>query len=84
MSYTYEHIGTISHGIDGHDEYVLVTRTTKNYEPLDLADVEATVTEGTYSDSGVAGGYFCHRVTICPNPISDWQAVAIIHHRFDV
>ena len=76
-----ETIGTISHGVDGSDQYVLLTRWGDDLTPEDAED---WLLPQVYRDTHqAAGGYFCHRVTTMQGE-SSGKVVAIVHHRYDV
>jgi hypothetical protein len=74
-------IGKVDQGIDGSDEYVLLTRTD---DDLDQQTARDWLLPLVYRESLRPGGYFCTSVTIVPKPYNDNQCIAIIHHRFDV
>ena len=76
-----ETIGTISHGADGSDQYVLLTRWGDDLTPEDAEDwLLPQVYRETHQ---AAGGYFCHRVTTMQGE-SSGKVIAIVHHRYDV
>jgi hypothetical protein len=76
-----ETIGTISHGVDGSDQYVLLTRWGDDLTPEDAEDwLLPQVYRETHQ---AAGGYFCHRVTTMQGK-SSGKVIAIVHHRYDV
>ena len=76
-----ETIGTISHGVDGSDQYVLLTRWGDDLTPEDAED---WLLPQVYKDTHqAAGGYFCHRVTTMQGE-SSGKVIAIVHHRYDV
>ena len=76
-----ETIGTISHGVDGSDQYVLLTRWGDDLTPEDAEDwLLPQVYKDTHQE---AGGYFCHRVTTMQGE-SSGKVIAIVHHRYDV
>ena len=76
-----ETIGTISHGVDGSDQYVLLTRWGDDLTPEDAEDwLLPQVYRETHQ---AAGGYFCHRVTTMQGE-SSGKVIAIVHHRYDV
>lgn len=74
-------IGTIEQGIDGRDEYVLITSMD---DALDADFAHDWLLPQVYRESLRPGGYFCTSVTIMPHPLATNQCVAIIHHRYDV
>lgn len=73
-------IGEINKGVDGKDQYLLLTRLDDDLSP-DFA--ENWLLPQVYRDTNTPGGYFCHRVTISKLP-SDNEVIAIVHHRYDV
>jgi hypothetical protein len=76
-----ETIGAISHGVDGSDQYVLLTRWGDDLTPEDAED---WLLPQVYRDTHqAAGGYFCHRVTTTQGESAN-KVIAIIHHRYDV
>ena len=76
-----ETIGTISHGVDGSDQYVLLTRWGDDLTPEDAEDwLLPQVYRETHQ---AAGGYFCHRITTMQGE-SSGKVIAIVHHRYDV
>ncbi len=76
-----ETIGAISHGVDGSDQYVLLTRWGDDLTPEDAED---WLLPQVYRDTHqAAGGYFCHRVTTMQGE-SSGKVIAIVHHRYDV
>jgi hypothetical protein len=76
-----QQIGKIEMGIDGCDEYVLITNDEGDLSP---EDAEAWLLPKVYRDCHRAGGYFCRHVTTTPVPYRDDQVIAIVHHRYDV
>ncbi len=75
-------IGDISEGIDGRDQFVLLTRIDAS---LTMEQAEGYMLRRCYVDSREeAGGYFCHSVTALPVPAKDNEFVIIVHHRYDV
>ena len=78
---TSETIGSISHGINGSDQYVLLTRWNDDLTPDDAYEwLLPQVYRDTHQE---AGGYFCHRVTTMQGESFN-KVVAIIHHCYDV
>jgi hypothetical protein len=78
---TISRIGDISKGIDGRDEYVLLTCLD---DAIDFESVYLWLLQRVYRETNTPGGYFCHDVTIVPMPYADNKCIGIIHHRFDV
>ncbi len=74
-------IGSIELGIDGRDEYLLLSRSD---DDLYETDAREWLLPQVYRESMRPGGYFCTDVTIMPRPYRANQCVAIIHHRHDV
>lgn len=80
MEITVTNIGHIEHGIDGNDQYLLLTRNDDDLTPEQAREwLLPQVYRETYQE---AGGYFCKRVTVMSR--SDSQVVAIVHHEYDV
>ncbi len=75
------HIGTIPLGIDGSDEYILLTRSD---DDLDHDTAREWLLPLVYRESMRPGGYFCTSVSIVPYHLAANKCLAIIHHRFDV
>lgn len=73
-------IGGIDHGIDGRDEYVLLTRLDDDLDPDFAHD---WLLPQVYRECLRPGGYFCTRVTIASMPSGN-ECIAIIHHQYDV
>lgn len=77
-----EKIGVIHLGVEGSDEYLLVST---GLTPSTPATVKRDLLERFYRDTTQeAGGYYCHNVTVLEHPISVSKFVAVIHHRYDV
>lgn len=76
-----QRIGKIEMGIDGCDEYILLTNDEDTLTPEQAED---WLLPQVYRDSYHAGGYFCRHVSATPVPFRDNQVIAIIHHRYDV
>ena len=76
-----ETIGAISHGVNGSDQYVLLTRWGDDLTPEDAED---WLLPQVYRDTHqAAGGYFCHRVTAMHGESAN-KVIAIVHHQYDV
>jgi hypothetical protein len=79
-SFHIEKIGIIHLGMDGSDEYVLLTAnqsaTTDEIFDLMIHRVYRSIDQQT-------GGYYCDNVTVMPHPVLDDQFVCVIHHRYD-
>lgn len=74
-------IGTIDNGIDGYDQYVLIT---DRCEALNLDEVHNWLLELSCYSTDRPGGSFCNLVTIVPKPDYPHECIGIIHHRYDV
>lgn len=79
--YKVTRIGTVELGVDGSDEYWLVKN---NVDGINPRDVERAFLAAVYKDTNAPGGYFCHQVTITPQPLHNNQCIAIVHHRNNV
>lgn len=80
MVITVTKIGNIEKGIDGTDQYLLLSRSDANLTATQAHKwLMPQVYRETYQE---AGGYFCKRVTVMKK--SDSQVVAIVHHEYDV
>lgn len=80
MVITVTKIGNIEKGIDGTDQYLLLSRSDANLTATQAHKwLMPQVYRETYQE---AGGYFCNRVTVMKK--SDSQVVAIVHHEYDV
>lgn len=76
-----ERIGCISFGIDGADEYLLVT--TEDFTDPD--DLEAILLPTYFRDCHAPGGYFCHSVEVVAKKFSgNTQFIVSVAHRYDV
>jgi len=80
QDYKITRIGRVEQGIDGNDEYLLVTdlEDTKTTD-----EVESDFFQAYYRDTDTAGAYFCHYVTVVELP-ADNEWIVVIHHRYDV
>jgi hypothetical protein len=81
ITYETQRIGVIDDGIDGSDEYLLVT---SDDDSATAQDVETEFLNRYYRDTNRAGGYFCAAVTVQKKSYSDNEFIVIIHHRYDV
>lgn len=79
--YTFTPIGTICHGIDGSDEYLLVRDLEQE---LDQQHLALLLEQRFYCDTSRPGGYFCHTQRIIPDPVHDYKCIVIVQHRYDV
>lgn len=73
-------IGSIDQGIDGKDEYVLLTRKD---DDLDADTAHNWLLPQVYRESLRPGGYFCTSVGISTTDQPN-KVIAVIHHRYDV
>lgn len=80
QNYETQRIGLIPLGIDGSDEYLLVTDRDGD---IDIEAVRQEYLEQHYRDTDTPGGYFCRAVTVAKLP-ADNRCIVIVHHRFDV
>ena len=71
-------IGRIDMGVDGSDEYILLTRKDDDLDPDFAHD---WLLAQAYRESHLPGGYYCTSVTVLP---TGNKCVAIVHHRYDV
>ena len=79
--FSIQKIGIIHLGVDGSDEYVLLTSN----EGATAKDVKGWMMDRVYYETNQeAGGYYCNHVTVMPHPVFDDQFVCTIHHRYDV
>lgn len=79
--YDITRIGTIEHGIDGSDEYLLVRDREQELDEQHLADL---LDRRYYRRSSHPGGYFCTTQRIIHDPIHDDRCIVIVQHRYDV
>lgn len=75
-------IGTISEGIDGSDQYVLVQREDR--DKLTPADAKEWLLPRVYRRSSQPGAAFCDRVSAMQVQYSDTDVICIIHNRLDI
>ena len=81
QEYNIRKIGSIGMGIDGKDEFFQVTCE----EPIDKAQLwERFHDEFYYESQQEAGGYFCKRYSLYTQQNSEYKAVLVIHHEYDV
>ena len=74
-------IGKVELGVEGSDEYVLLTRKD---DDLDEDFARDWLLRRVYRESIHPGGYYCTAVTIVPKPYRGNECIAIIEHRYDV
>ena len=75
-----EDIGKIEN-FDHVEQYVKITRLD---DDLNLDDVHNWLREQSYYDTNRMGGWFCHSVTIAPNPYHADTCIGIIHHQQNI
>lgn len=73
-------IGTIDYGIDGSDQYVLLTRSDNQ---LTAEQAKEWLLSKVYYECGVAGGYFCNVVLAVQAASGPNQVICTIQHRYD-
>lgn len=76
-----ERIGAITKGVDGSDEYLLVTDLDGT---LSLESLQEQLLQAYYKDANQPGGYFCYAVNVAAHPFYDSAYIAVVHHRYDV
>ncbi len=79
-NYKVQTIGVIDNGIDGSDQYLLIT---VDNDSATTEEVEHEFLNLYYRDTSQPGGYFCHTVTVQRKSYSDHEFIVIIHHRYD-
>jgi hypothetical protein len=72
-------IGSIDNGIDGSDEYLLLTDTEDNLTENDAWEYLYPL---VYRDTDTAGAYFCHHVKAMQK--TDNTVVCIVYHQYNV
>jgi len=80
LDYKVELIGEINNG-DYVDQYFKITRFD---DDLNYDDVHNWLRHEHYYDTNRMGGWFCHTVTICPNPYHADTCIGIVHHSQNV
>ena len=80
-TYKVQRIGKIDCGIDGSDQYLLVTSED---DSVTAEEVEHEFLTMYFRDTNHAGGYFCHAVTVQKKERPACEFIVIIHHRYDV
>ena len=78
--YKVEPIGKIEN-FDQVDQYVKITRLD---DDLNIDEVHNWLREQSYYDTDRPGAWFCHTVTISPNPYHADTCIGIIHHHQNV
>lgn len=74
-------IGSIDNGVDGRDEYVLVTRFD---DDISVSQAVTWLLEQCFNPGSGPGGYYCHTVFAVPAYDSTTQCICTIQHRYDV
>tara|TARA_R110000868_G_scaffold395861_1_gene667838 strand:+ start:651 stop:890 length:240 start_codon:yes stop_codon:yes gene_type:complete len=72
-------IGNIDNGIDGSDEYLLLTDTEDNLTENQAWEYLHPL---VYRDTDTAGAYFCHYVKALQK--TDNSVVCIVYHQYNV
>jgi hypothetical protein len=72
-------IGSIDNGIDGSDEYLLLTDTEDDLTENDAWEYLYPL---VYRDTDTAGAYFCHHVKAMQK--TDNTVVCIVYHQYNV
>lgn len=78
---TMQLIGNLELGIDGRDEYVLVTNPEGK---LSIEQAEDFVLSRVYRNSTGAGSYYCTSAYGSPVKYSVNQVIVSVHHRYDI
>lgn len=74
-------IGSIDNGIDGKDEYVLMTRLDDDLSPENAHRWFLPV---VYSECTHPGGYFCTSIQVVQAQYSPNKVIITVLHRYDV
>lgn len=74
-------IGKIDNGIDGSDEYVLLTRLDDELTPDQAVD---WLHPKVYRECSHPGGYFCRTVLAVQAAYSHNEVICTIQHRYDI
>lgn len=78
-------IGRLSEGIDGSDEYYLVTVSdVVGDEEPDANTIEQWMLPVFYRESTAPGGYFCNTVRVIPEECNTSRFILRVSHRYDV
>ena len=75
-------IGTIQRGIDGSDQYMLVTRRDDDITPEQA--IEWLLPQVYQQTRQEAGGYFCTTVRAVMAQYSTNVCICTVEHRYDV
>lgn len=84
FNFAMNRIGADDQGIDGSDEYILLTCHDEDIDDEQLRAIETAAIQHYYRDTHRPGGYFCHSVTIIRMPYLSNKLMMIIHHQYDV
>lgn len=79
MNVDIENIGSIEHGIEGRDQYVLM----RCDEDTCVDDMHNWLIAQYRRECSRPGGYFCHYVSVVPHAHVG-KYIGIIYHRYDV
>ena len=79
MNIKIEKIGCINNGIDGTEEYLLLTN---NEDTLTEDQAWQYLHPMVYRDTDTAGAYFCHTVKTLQK--TDNSVVCIVYHQYNV
>lgn len=80
MKMVAETIGTVSLGIDGSDQYLLVHTTEEATEK----DVTEYYLPRVYKNTDIGGAYYCCDITVIKKKYLSDEFILIIHHRYNV
>jgi hypothetical protein len=78
---TLEAVGTLNCGIDGRDQFFLMTSLTDDL-PVSLA-IDVMKRKFHY-ECGLPGGYFCDLVLGAQQQYDSRQVILTVQHRYDV
>jgi len=71
----------IDNGIDGRDEYLILTRLDDDMTPEQARE---WLLPQVYKESSMAGSYFCTSVMVVQAQYSTNQVICTVQHRYDV
>lgn len=78
-----ERIGSMHFGVEGEDQFLLISPAPHGEETLTVEGVHDAMMTAYYRDTDDPGAYYCHRVEVIPRN-SYGEFIAIVHHRFNV
>lgn len=78
---TIENIGSLSKGIDGSDQYLMMTRMDDDLTPDDAYEIMMRL---AWRDCHVPGGYFCKTGEVMQAFDGKNKVICVLHHRYDV